>query len=54
MRPRRSPERGGSITFTLLVSAKGGGGGRAEREVQSEEGLRFLEYWRHENPRDCI
>lgn len=30
------------------------GGGRAEREVQSEEGLRFLEYWRHENPRDCI
>lgn len=26
MRPRRSPERGGSITFTLLVSAKGGGG----------------------------
>ena len=27
---------------------------KAEREVQGEEGLRFLEYWQHENPRDCI
>jgi len=41
VRPRRSPERGGSITFTLLASAKGGGGEGRSARCRARRGCDF-------------